>query len=256
MKKETAQEPASQDSHKKELSPELEKENERAVWAHLLPFLVWLLLMALLGDADGWEYAWRTIIGSALLLVMRPWRWYPALKLKNIPLAVLVGIGVFFIWIGMETSWVKETTPWLAEFYEKYFVQIWPIGEMREAISLPHAYDPSETGWPLFWVHMFGTSVSIAIIEEFFWRGFFYRWMLGSPFFKIDLGKLNMGMFVLIACFFGIEHNEWLAGILCGLIYGYLIIRTRDIWAAVIAHGITNFLLGLYVVGTGSWQFW
>ena len=35
-----------------------------------------------------------------------------------------------------------------------------------------HVYDPKVTGWISFTIHMIGTSVIIAVIEEFFYRGF------------------------------------------------------------------------------------
>ena len=119
-----------------------------------------------------------------------------------------------------------------------------------------HVYDPRVTGWLNFWIHMFGTSVVIAVIEEFFFRGFLYRWMLGSPFYRIDAGRLHWPMLITISVFFGIEHFEWMAGIVCGIAFGLLYIKTRDIWAAIIAHGTTNFLLGLYVIYFDAYQFW
>jgi membrane protease YdiL (CAAX protease family) len=30
-------------------------------------------------------------------------------------------------------------------------------------------------------------------------------------------------------------------------------VRTRSLWACVVAHGVTNLLLGLYVVYSGDW---
>ena len=46
------------------------------------------------------------------------------------------------------------------------------------------------------------------------------------------------------------------AGFLAGLAYGLLFLRTRDIWAACIAHASTNLALGFYVLATGHWEFW
>ena len=31
--------------------------------------------------------------------------------------------------------------------------------------------------------------------------------------------------------------------------------HTRNIWDCVVAHAVTNLLLGVYVVATGEWQF-
>jgi hypothetical protein len=35
-----------------------------------------------------------------------------------------------------------------------------------------------------------------------------------------------------------------------------LLVRTKSIGACIIAHGVTNFLLGLYVLRTHEWFFW
>jgi hypothetical protein len=40
------------------------------------------------------------------------------------------------------------------------------------------------------------------------------------------------------------------------LAYGWLYLRTGNLWTAVVAHGITNALLGAWVLITGAWQFW
>jgi hypothetical protein len=60
----------------------------------------------------------------------------------------------------------------------------------------------------------------------------------------------------MTAVVFGVEHSEWLAGIVAGLAFGWLYLRTRDIWAAVVAHVTTNFILGWYVLATGSYHYW
>jgi CAAX prenyl protease-like protein len=275
-----------------ELTPEEERENSTAVLAHVLPFAIWLTMMVWLDD-PAWNYNARTIGGLILLAIFRPWRWYPKLNLKNIPAALGVGVLIFVVWVGLETPWVVEHAPAITEWYDRLFVDLTKPFKTRELYELPlvaepahiqeavaigaeniqrtmlpfdvieegehaglHVYNPQVTGMFNFWIHMFGTSVVIAVIEEYFFRGFLYRWMMGSPFFKIDAGKLHWPMLMLISCFFGIEHFEWMAGIVCGIAFGLLYIKTRDIWAAIIAHGTTNFLLGLYVIKYNAYQFW
>ncbi|AKJ64425.1 CAAX prenyl protease-related protein [Kiritimatiella glycovorans] len=238
-----------------EWTEELKKENERAVWVHVIPFLVWITFIPLF-DPSGWAYAARTVLGTAVLLACRPWRWYAPPRWRNMPLAVGIGVLVFVVWVGPESAWFTERFPALSEAYERYAVDLTRFGKLREPLERPSPYDPSVTGWPLFWAHMFGTSIAVALLEEFFWRGFLYRWMLGSPFFRIPMGRMSVGMFVAVAALFGIEHFEWAAGIACGLLFGWLVIHTRDIWAGVVAHAVTNFMLGIYVWQSGAWQFW
>jgi membrane protease YdiL (CAAX protease family) len=226
-------------------------------WAHVAPFALWLALMSGLGDPTGGKYAIRTVAGAALLIAVRPWRWYGPLRLRNVPLALAVGLAIFIVWVGLESDAVRAAAPGLAVFYEKFLVGPLPggFGNLREPLAA-YPYLPSVTGWPLFAVHMFGTSVVIAIVEEFFWRGFLYRWLCGRNFLDVAVTRMDTPMWLATAALFGVEHAEWFAGIVCGLAFAWIVLRTGDIWAAILAHGVTNFLLGLYVLRTDSWWFW
>lgn len=241
-------------------TPELDKENDKAVWVHVIPYLAWLLMMSLLGDPSGMRYLYQTVGGLIFLLICRPWRWYAPPQLKNIPLALAVGLLVFVFWVGPESEFFRSVFPKISELYDRYFVELIRFGDLRQPLEVGanglHHYDPRTTGWPLFWVHMFGTTVIIGAIEEFMFRGFLYRWMQGSPFFKKDIGVMDSKMCILVAALFALEHNEWLMGFLCGLFFTWLMVRTRDIWAAVLAHAVTNGLLGWYAVKTGAYWFW
>ena len=276
------------DKERPEFTPEEQKENSNAVIAHVLPFAIWLTMFVWFDDYNA-----RTIGGLILLALFRPWRWYPKINWKNIPAALGVGILIFIVWVGLEAPLVQQKAPAVTEWYDRLMVdpfmkplktremfeiplaaespeiqEAFMLGEEVERTMLPyevieegehvglHEYDPKVTGWLVFWVHMFGTTVMIAVIEEFFYRGFLYRWMQGSPFYKIDSGKLNWPMLLLISVFFSVSHFEVGAAVVCGICYGLLYIKTRDIWAPIIAHGTTNFVLGLYVIKFDAYQFW
>ena len=47
-----------------------------------------------------------------------------------------------------------------------------------------------------------------------------------------------------------------LAAALAGLAYAWLYVRTGTLWAPVIAHMVTNALLGGWVVLMGYWTLW
>ena len=55
---------------------------------------------------------------------------------------------------------------------------------------------------------------------------------------------------------FGSEHHEWLAGMLCGFAFQGLVCWKNRLGDAMTAHAITNFLLGVWVVWRGEWRFW
>jgi uncharacterized protein len=223
-----------------------------AVWSHALPFAAWLALMAAPGLSPAWNYALRTVVCFALWVWLSPSRWYARPRICILPPAFLVGVAVFVVWVLPESSWI-ERWPAFRDFYLRWAVL--PLGK----IPVPPAefpFAPEVCGWPLALVRLAGSALVIAPIEEFFWRGLAYRWLIGKEFTKIDLGTLRWPILLAVSLCFGLEHDRWLAGIFAGLAYGLLMIRSRDIWAAITAHVVTNFLLGLYVLAIGAYRFW
>lgn len=220
--------------------------------AHVLPFVGWIAMMFLPGAPSAGSYAARVAVGAALFLALRPWHGYAPCRLRNVPAALAVGALVFLIWILPETRWL-EGWPNLQALYLKYAVLPW--GRAPEPVARS-PYAPEVCGWPLTLVRWAGSALVISFIEEFFWRGFVYRAVIARDFRSVDLGRFVPGAFVVTALLFGLEHDRWLVGIVAGCAYGIFVVRTRDVWAAGIAHAVTNGLLGAYVLRTGDWAFW
>ena len=287
--------------------------DDGATRRHTVPFFVWLFALLLVQQLhltdvvevhDGLTirglgllspaaaYAWMAALGTATLLICRPWRWHPPLDRRHLLPAILVGAGVFVLWVGLETGFVKRLLPSLAELYEKWCVL--PFGKLREPsefvrlesvaddpvlaglagqfypadMPIPEGYAaaansavgnfyaPEVCGWAYTLVRLAGSALVIAVIEEFFWRGFLYRWIQNADFLKVDPGRLAWPAFLGTAALFAAEHTEWLAGLVCGLVYGWLYVRTRDVWAVAAAHVTTNLMLGVYAIATKAYQFW
>ena len=224
--------------------------------AHVIPFIAWVALMFLgsyIFNDNPWGYVVQTAIGFALLFIYRPWRWYKKSSLKNVPPAIFVGIIVAVIWIAPE---MRDGNAGLALWQELYLrFGILPLGELPDTVS-PSIYAPSENGWFFTIVRLIGSAFAIAIIEEFFWRGFLYRWLIDRNFTRVKFTGYEWEAFLFTCLLFGLEHNRWAVGVIAGVLYLVLLIKTSDIGAACIAHVITNFLLGLYVIQTQSYQFW
>ena len=208
--------------------------------------------------SDAGLYALRTGLTLLALLVLRPWKYFPAPRLRNLPAALAVGVLVFALWVVPGADWFRRLCPALADLYENWCVR--SPGELRdlaaEASRTAALYAPSATGWPLFAVHMLGTGVAIALAEEFFWRGYLLRAARTPDFLDLPIGEFHALSFLAVTAFFAAEHAEYVAGFAAGLAYGLLYLRTRDVWAACAAHAATNLLLGAYVLTTGHWEFW
>jgi CAAX prenyl protease-like protein len=68
--------------------------------------------------------------------------------------------------------------------------------------------------------------------------------------------RVSHRAFFITAAFFAIGHHLWLAGLLAGIAYGWLYKVSRNLWAPVLAHSVTNAMLGLWVLQTGAWEYW
>jgi CAAX prenyl protease-like protein len=208
--------------------------------ARVAPFVVFLLLTSCQGQfgeaSRYWFYLAKTLVGVWLIREMRPFvlemRWAISWE------AVLVGIAIFAAWVGLDS------------FYPKFF--------HAAATGNPNATfgEHSALAWFFTGVHILGMTLVVPPLEEVFYRSFLYRYVASQKFMDVPPGKFLPLPFAATALVFGFSHNEWLAGILCGVAYQWLVIRKHRLGDAMTAHAITNFLLGLWIVGRGAWNFW
>jgi membrane protease YdiL (CAAX protease family) len=242
---------------------------------HWVPFAAWIGVMLLLqalemfGACPRWlypvSYGAKSLICAGLLLYYKPWRYNPGVRAGDWPVAVLAGVGVAALWIIPE---MPETGRWLPAFQAGYHRWlIFPWGRFPSyfdpsvfpALPFNHralAFSPAEAGWPLVVLKLLGSAAVIAVIEEYFFRGFLYRWIRNPDFSKIPLGRYDAQAFWMIVVIFGLEHDRWLAGMLAGAVYGWLAVRAGRVAPAIIAHVVTNLVLGIYVIVSGQYGFW
>jgi hypothetical protein len=93
-------------------------------------------------------------------------------------------------------------------------------------------------------------------MEELFWRSFIMRWLDHADFQTLAPARITVKALLISSVVFAVEHTFWLAGLAAGLIFGALYIRTQNLWVSVIAHAVTNCVLGFWVLKTGHWQYW
>ena len=221
----------------------------RSALVRVVPFAFFMAVLALRGLAptDGswgfdtrWLYALQAG-GTALLLALW-WREYGELARQTWPtlrenlLAVAVGVLVFVLWVNLDAPWMT-----LATAATEPFVPRTPEGALN---------------WPLIAVRIAGAALLVPVMEEIFWRSFLMRWIQHPTFEAVAPAAVGLRAVVLSTFVFVLAHTLWLAAIVAGLAYAWLYIRTGKLWTAVIAHAVTNGVLGVWVVMTGNWQFW
>jgi hypothetical protein len=208
--------------------------------ARVAPFLIFLALTFLQGKFGAssayWFYFAKTIAGAWLVWEMRPFvsemRWAISWE------AVLVGILIFAMWVGIDP------------FY-RHLMKGGATGNPNEQFGANSAL-----AWFFIAVHILGMTFVVPPLEEVFYRSFLYRYIANQNFLSMPLNKFFPFPFFATAIVFGFSHNEWLAGILCGAAYQWLVLRKNRLGDAMTAHAITNFLLGVWIVRYHGWHFW
>jgi CAAX prenyl protease-like protein len=105
-------------------------------------------------------------------------------------------------------------------------------------------------------IRLFGAVIVVPVMEELFWRSFLIRYLVTPTFTMVPLGTFTPLSFGATVVLFGLEHHLWLAGMLAGAAYNLILYKTRRLWPCILAHALTNLLLGIHVLRTGEWHWW
>jgi hypothetical protein len=126
----------------------------------------------------------------------------------------------------------------------------------RESVNPFAAYDGGRL--VLFLVLRFSLLViCVPVAEELFLRGFLMRavevedWT-NLPLTKIGSTGLAMGTVYGVAT----HPGELVAAMIWFSMITWLMVRSGKFWNCVVAHAVTNLILGLYVCWYAQWQLW
>lgn len=227
---------------------------KQELWPRIVPFAVFMGFIGIQEGvvalvAQGWLplseqqllflYPIKAMVVFGLLLFF--YRRYAELQLRDLQkladtaLSLVVGVLVFILWINMD--WEFAT------------------------IGASTGFDPTliaddSVRRTLIAFRLFGAALVVPIMEELFWRSFLLRYIINADFSKVAIGLFSWPSFLIGAALFGLEHNLILAGVMAGVAYSLLLYRTKSIAQCVLAHAVTNLILGIYVLQSGQWQFW
>lgn len=221
---------------------------EHPALPRMLPFVLYLSFLVLEGVVSMSSPAsalfdtrliYPCKVACVALLLVFFWRCYGelakfSLQLHEVLWSVVAGIGVFLLWINLDHGWM----------------------------SVGHAagYDPrnlsGDVDWSLALPRLLGAALVVPVMEELFWRSFVLRWIADPQFIRVSPAHVGLRALLISSVLFGVEHTLWLAGIVAGLVYGWLYMKIKNLWAPVLAHATTNGMLGVWVLHTGQWSFW
>lgn len=215
------------------------------ILSRVLPFAAYMLFLAieggigmLLPDFDP-RLLYPVKVGAVALLLWFYRAQYvelfvrPDIRWVGL-ISPAVGALVFVLWINLDGDWL----------------------DMGGGTGFSPIDDAGGIRWELALPRLFGAALVVPVMEELFWRSFLLRWIDRHDFLAMEPARLTLRAIIIASVLFGLEHTLWFAGIIAGLAYAWLYRASGTLWAPIMAHAVTNLMLGVWVLQTGSWNFW
>lgn len=229
---------------------------EKQSWVRLirfvLPFFLFLVMTSFEPEASslqayGGFYFIKMLVVTAALI----WAWgvFPSWSWRGIPLAIVAGVVGTVVWIGLTKLDLEA-----------------PLRDLLPA-SLAGgeraAWNPWESQADAqFWVfaivglRLLGLALIVPLMEELFWRGFLIRYLIDPEFESVPYGKCTAFAFIVVTLAFVLVHVEWTAAFVWGAAINGLYCKTKNLWACVVMHAVTNALLGAWILTQADWTMW
>ena len=204
--------------------------------AFLLPllFLIAASLLTALFTID-FDYLYPVQIAATLIPLWFFRSYYRELQWSWSWTPLLLGALVFALWVILEPTADPEVARAIPD----------ALAEMPKALA---------GAWLL--CRVLGSVVFVPITEELAFRGYLLRRVIDEDFTSVSPKMFTITSFLVSSVAFGLLHEEWLAGILAGMIFAMAQYRRGSIADAIAAHAVSNALLAVYVLWFGQWSLW
>lgn len=240
------------------------------MFPYILPFGVFMGFL-LLGSSSGEsEYVLYPISFLAVAYAL----WHvrgrlPSFKISAPVGSIIVGALGFALWVGLEPHLVTDP-------------------EGREGGFNPYEGAGEYGAWMVFGLLVFkmlGYAVTTPIMEELFWRGFLMRFLINpkadeikrptdkndimqwvdydlarntnDDFDQIPMGTYTHLSFWFVTGAFAMVHGpQWSIALIYGVLVGWWFVHTKNLGNVILAHAVTNLLVGSYAVLFRQWFMW
>jgi len=220
----------------------------RKTAAYTGPFLVFILFLGVSGLLD-WAHVTPGGVKPIYLVF---------------PLQTLACAGVL-AWFWRDYKMAAPRQAWLAAAIGLLVLALWLSPQLL--FHRPPRLDGFNPGVfagrpALYWTELVMRFLRLAIVvpllEEIFWRGFLLRYVINEHFDTVPFGAYTFRSNLFVAIAFMLEHStpDWPAAIAAGLLYNFVAYRTKSLSSCALAHGLTNALLGAFIMATHQWGFW
>ena len=212
---------------------------------YVLPFAAFMVLLGVapyLTALGEWEYLLRPVVLAVILLVFS--RQVIDLRVSRPISGVLIGVAVFFLWIGPDVL--------IPGYRDSWLFQNSIMGHIKDGIAAEH-----QTNALVLATRSLRAIIIVPIIEELFWRAWLMRWLINPSLRLVPMGAFSWSSLLITAVMFGSEHGPyWDVGLVTGIIYNLWMVRTKRLGDLVLVHAVTNACLSAYVLLFQKWQYW
>lgn len=204
--------------------------------AYLLPFLMLVAvgLVTGLGTVSiDLLYGLRILAATLVLLALR--RHYRSINWSCSWGTVAAGLLAAIVFVGLSPMPSVDT------------MRAWH----SEWIALPIW---TRASWTV--VRALGSIVIVPLAEELAFRGYALRRLASPTFDRVSPGHFSPWALLISSIAFGAVHASWVGGTLAGLLFGFVQIRGKGISHAIVAHGVSNVAVAVYVLAFDQWWLW
>lgn len=188
------------------------------------------------------------IVAAIALCLLFVRVWLDHFKFRVSILAVVVGVVGYVLWVGI---CVAEP--------ERQFLSLFGLQDLWPSRTAFNPFKEIGEGLhrTLFLAMRFTTlALVVPVAEELFLRGFLVRWIEDVDYKAVRFNKLSWAAIVAPTVCSVLTHPETVAAIVWFSLVTWLMIHTKNFWNCVVAHMVTNLLLGIHVVAYGTWELW
>lgn len=170
--------------------------------------------------------------------------------LRITPLSIGVGVLGGLIWIGLCRLNLESQLMNLLGVSPDWLGQ-------RDAIN-PWELFSDPAGLYTFLVIRFALLViAVPVAEELMLRGFLIRYLEDAVWETLPLERVGKVGLIAATAYGVLSHpSEWIAAAVWFTLVTLLMMRTKHFWDCVVAHSITNAMLGIYILWAHDWRLW
>ena len=214
------------------------------VWLpFVLPYAIYVLMTSLepyFPSAYPILYGIKFVVVAAVIALL--WKGLPLQKFPSarwVGVAVISGIILTAMWVGIDPL-VRHAGP----SHDRIGFNPYSIHNVADRTAF-------------LAVRIAGLALLVPVLEEALYRGFLLRVVVDQEDFRtVPIGVVTwLGLAVNIIMF-TLSHPEHVVAALfsaamCGLIW-----KSKNLWVPIIAHGVTNLGLAMFILQTHKWWYW